>query len=329
MGDIALPRRRFLAIAGTALAASAFSERLRADDAPLRLGFPNAAWGTIGMVAEANDLFKKAGADVKVFEFDSGKSTRDAMISGRIDIGVIGSVPFIIGAAKGEMEAIALALYGSKTLSIVAGLKSGIKSVTDLKGHRIGSQIGSATDFVLKNKILPKYGLTANDVHIVNVTFPNDVSALEAGSIDAFAGPEPFVSVAEVEQIGRVVVDYSEFDLSPVILAANKTVVDGRRDAIIAFLRGWLASLKEFRDHPKEAAQIVLTHFKKQGFAANDKVIARMLSKFDVRPDFTPEVKAYLTTQSKTLVKQKKIATVPDWDKLLNHQLLAAAGAKS
>ena len=34
------------------------------------------------MIAEAQDLFKKAGANVKIFKFDSGKTTRDAMISG-------------------------------------------------------------------------------------------------------------------------------------------------------------------------------------------------------------------------------------------------------
>jgi len=39
------------------------------------------------------------------------------MISGRVDMGVIGATPFIIGAAKGEIEAIGLALYGSKTLA--------------------------------------------------------------------------------------------------------------------------------------------------------------------------------------------------------------------
>ncbi len=188
MTNIALPRRDFLALAGAALTTTAFPETLRAQGAAaaLNFGFPNASWGTIGMIGEAHDLFKKAGANVKVFSFDSGKTTRDAMISRRIDIGVIGSTPFVIGAAKGEMEGIAIALYGAKTLSLVGSVKAGIKSVQDLKGRNIGSQLGSVTDFVLKNKILPKYGLKAGDVHIINVRFQNQVPALAAGSIDAF-----------------------------------------------------------------------------------------------------------------------------------------------
>ncbi len=124
------------------------------------------------MIAESEDLFKKAGANVKIFTFDSGKTTRDAMIAGRIDIGVIGATPFVIGAAKGELEAIAIALYGAKTLSIVGGLKSGVNSVKDLKGRKVGSQLGSATDFVFQNKILPKFGLSKSDVQVINVTLP-------------------------------------------------------------------------------------------------------------------------------------------------------------
>jgi NitT/TauT family transport system substrate-binding protein len=331
MSNFTVARRDFLTFVGAMLATSTFSRSLRAEGmaAEIKFGFPNASWGTIGMVGEANDLFKKAGANVKTFAFDSGKSTRDAMISARIEIGVIGATPFVIGAAKGEMEAIAVALYGAKTLAVVGGVKAGIKSMKDLKGRRIGSQLGSATDFVLKNKILPKYGLKPDDVHIINARFKDQPSALAAGSIDAFAGAEPFVSVAEVEKLGRVLVDYSDFDLGPVILAANSSAVAGRRDAVVAFLRGWLASVKAFHDHPDQAVNIVFKHFKDQGFSVNEEVVKLMLSKFDVRPTLTPAVQTYLTEHSKVLLKQKKIAALPDWNKLLNRDLLAAAGAKA
>lgn len=331
MTKITLPRRDFLAIAGAAVAASALPKAARAQGAmaPLNFGFQETSWGTIGMIAESEDLFKKAGAHVNILKFDSGKTTRDAMIAGRVDIGVIGATPFIIGAAKGQLEAVAVALYAAKTQSVVASVKSGVKSVKDLKGRRVGSQLGSATDFVFQNKILPKFGLSKADVQIINVTFQNHLSALVAGSIDAFAGVEPFPSLAEVENIGKVLVDYSEFDLQPVILAANKPVVDGKRDAVIAFLRGWLAGVKEFNDNREQATQIVLKYFKKQGFSVDDKVIKLMLTKIDVNPNYTSSLQGYLEAESQALVKQNKLSAVPDWSKLLNRSLLQAAGAKA
>lgn len=324
-----LPRRDFLAISGGALAAAVTGLRAQAAGAPLNFGYQNTSWGTIGMIAESEDLFKKAGASVNIQKFDSGKTTRDAMVSGRIDIGVIGATPFVIGAAKGEMEAIGLALYGAKTLAVVAGAKSGVASVKDLKGKKVGSQLGSATDFVFQNKILPKAGLKKEDVQIVNVRFQNHVSALAAGSIDAFAGVEPFPSVAEVEKLGKVLTDYSDYDLQPIILAANKSAVEKNRDGVVAFMRGWLSAVNIYQANRDQATAIVLKHFKDQGFSVSDQVIKLMLSKIDVNPDFGPQLKAYLADESKTLMNQKKISAVPDWDKLLNGSVLTAARAKA
>lgn len=321
-----LPRRDFLAIAGATLTASAFPmvEAFGAE-APLNFGFQDTSWGTVGMITEAENLFKKANAPVKPFHFSSGKATRDAMISGRIDMGVIGATPFIIGAAKGQMEAIGLALYGSKTLAVVAGLKSGVNSLKELKGKRIGSQFGSATDYVFQNKILPKAGLSKDDVQMVNVRFQNHVSALAAGSIDAFAGVEPFPSLAEVDKLGKVLTDYSPYDLQPVILACSTEAVQKRRGDVVAFLRAWLAGVKVFNGDRDKATQIVLSYFTKKGFKVSPQVVKLMLSKIDVNPEFKPQLKDYLTAQSKVLMQQKKIAAIPDWNKLLNSGLLAEA----
>ena len=329
MTKLTLPRRDFLAIAGATLATSAFPMGRAFGAEPIKFGFQNSSWGSLGMIADAADTFKKAGADVKIFRFDSGKTTRDAMISGRVDIGVIGATPFVIGAAKGQMEAIGLALYGAKTLAVVAGAKSGIKSIKELKGHRVGSQFGSATDYVFKNKILPKAGLSEKDVQMVNVRFQNHVAALAAGSIDAFAGVEPFVSVCEVNGLGKSLTDYTPYDLQPVILAANTDLINKNREGVVDFLRGYLAAVKIFDDNRAEATKIVLDAFAKKGFKVDEKIIKVMLSKIDVNPDFKPELKNYLTNQSKVLMKQHKIAEIPDWNKLLNQGLLDAARAKS
>ncbi len=329
MTKFTLPRRGFLTIAGGALAAATLPNLVaNAEMAALNFGFQETSWGTIGMIVEEEGLFKKAGANVNILKFDSGKTTRDAMIAGRVDIGVIGATPFVIGAAKGQLEAIAVALYAAKTNAVVASAKSGVKSIKDLKRKRVASQLGSATNAVFENKILPKFGLSKSDVQIVNVTFQNHLSALAAGSVDAFAGVEPFPSLAEVEKIGKVLVDYSEFDLQPVILAANKSVVDTKRDAVVALLRGWLAGVKEFQDDRDRAAQIVLKYFTKKGFKVSEPVMKLMLTKIDVNPTFVPALKTYLDAESNRLLAEHKLSSAPDWNKLLNPSLLQAAGAK-
>jgi ABC-type nitrate/sulfonate/bicarbonate transport system substrate-binding protein len=322
-----MDRRDFLALVGATALVSNLPRSVSAQSTPgsLTLGFQNTLWGTIAMIADAQKTFKKAGVNVNPFKFEDGKSTRDAMVANRIDIGVLGATPFVIGAAKGDMLAIGVAMYGGKTDSVVAGKKTGIKSIAELKGRKVASQLGSATDHVFQNKILSKNGLSKSDIRVINIPFQNHIAALVAGSVDAFAGVEPFPSVAEVDGLGVVLADYSKYDILPVILAANRPVVERKRDAVVAFLRGWLDAVKVFTDNREAAAQIVSNFFKSEGFDISDKVLRLMLSKLDLTPYYVPTLQAYLEEESKQLMEQRQIASIPDWSKLLNRELLQQA----
>ncbi len=322
-----LTRRSLVALAGASAAAAMMPRGALAQGAtaPLNFGYQTTSWGTIGMLVESEGLFKKAGGNVTILKFDGGKTTRNAMISGRVDVGVIGSTPFVVGAAKGELVAIGMSMYAGKTNSIVVAKNKGMKSVADLKGRRVASQLGSATHHVFEAKILPKFGLTKNDIQVVNIPHQNHLAALASGSVDAFAGVEPFPSLAEVEGIGVAIIDYSDFDILPVILAANRPVVEQKRAAVVALLRGWLAGVELFKSNPDKSAEIVFSFFKQQGFSVSEAVVKKMLSKLDVTPTYKPGLRAYLEDESKTLMQQKAITAMPDWGKLLNTDLMQEA----
>jgi len=277
------------------------------------------------MLCEAQGLFKQAGANVNILKFDGGKTTRDAMISGRVDIGVLGSTPFVVGAAKGDMVAIGMCMYAGKADAIVVSKKSGIKSIADLKGRKVASQLGSATDNAFQEKILPKFGLKRTDIQTINIPHQNHLAAMLSGSVDAFAGVEPFPSLAEVDGIGDVIIDYSDFDILPVIIVANRPVVEKKREAVVALLRGWLEGVKLFQSQPAKAQEIVFAFFKNQGFSVNEAVVKRMLSKLDVTPTFKPGVREYLDEEAKLLMVQKVISEVPKWDQLLRGDLMQEA----
>lgn len=327
MTDFLSTRRDILGLAGMAALGALLPRWALAQGAaaPLNFGYQTTSWGTIGMVVESQGLFKKAGGNVTINKFDGGKTTRDAMISGRVDVGVLGATPFVVGAAKGNMVAIGMSMYAGKTGSIVAGKNKGIKSIADLKGRRVASQLGSSTDQVFQEKILPKFGVSRNDVHTVNIPHQNHLAALISGSVDAFAGIEPFPSLAETEGIGDVVIDYSDFDISPVILVANRPVVEQKREAVVALLRAWLTGVEIFKNKPDEAAKIVFAFFKDQGFNVSEAVVKRMLSKLDVTPTFKPGLRDYLDNEAKLLIQQRAITAAPDWDKVMTADLLQEA----
>lgn len=323
-----ISRRKALSfLGGGALAAALPMKTLRAQGAkaPIALGIQTSVWGAVGMVAEAEKTFQKVGANVTVLKFDSGKTTRDAMIAGRVDIGSLGTAPFIVGVAKGEIASLATVAYAGRTNSIVGARAAGIKSMADLKGKKVGSQIGSSTHHIFVNRIAPKFGLKEGDYQIVNTKFENHNSALAGKSVDAYAGVEPYPSVAEVEGFGTVLLDYSEYDLVPVWLAVNTPVLEKKREAVIAFMKGWLEAVKICRNDPDRAARAVWNFYKTQGYTVQEAAIRKMLGKLDVNPEYVPQVKAYLKTESEILVKNKQITSIPDWDKKLDRSILQTA----
>jgi ABC-type nitrate/sulfonate/bicarbonate transport system substrate-binding protein len=316
-------RRKLLGAAAAISVAPAVITSAKAQSAePIRFGFQNTSWGSIGMVAEAEDMFRKSGVAVTINRFDSGKAVRDAMIANRIDIGVLGTTPLVVGVAKGEVAPVAMAMYAGRTNALVVSKSSGIRTVADLKGKKIGTQTGSATDAVFVNKILAKYGLKREDVQLVNSKFENHVAALAGKSVDAFAGVEPFPSVAVTEGLGVSLLDYHDFDMVPVWLGINQPVLDKRRDAVIGFLRGWVATIDVFKKTPDRAANIVQENFTKMGFTISKQAITTMLGKLEPNPDYVPGLEAYLMEESQALLAKKQIPAIPNWKQLLANPLV-------
>ena len=103
-----------------------------------------------------------------------------------------------------------------------------------------------------------------------------------------------------------MITDYSDYDLQPIILAANKSTIDKNKDGVVAFMRGWLAAVKVYQEKRDVATAIVLKHFKDQGFSVDDKVVKLMLSKIDVNPEFGPQLKSYLTEEAQTLLARRR-----------------------
>lgn len=309
-------------LGGSALAAAMPGQLARAQGGPLRFGIQTTIWGAVAIIAEAEKTFEKAGANVVVEKFGSGAQARDAMIAGHIDVVSIGAPPFLLGVAKSNLVAIGISCYAGGTLSLVAGKKSGIKSVKDLKGKKIASQLGSATDNGFQNKIMPAFGMKKGDYQVINTKFAEHVSALASGAVDAFAGVEPFPSVAEVEGIGTILTDYSKYDIVPVILATNHDVLAKREADLVKFMRGWIMAADIYRKNPKQAVTIVGDFFRGRGQKMNNDVFRLAMGRMDVTTSYRPELKQYMTELGQLLVKQKRLEAVPNIDRALDQRIL-------
>lgn len=294
----------------------------------IRLGYGQTVWGAPLMLALDQKVWDKYGLEIETVSLGSGKEVRDAMIAGSVDIGSVGSTPLIVGAAKADVVTVGAVAYAGDTLAIVVRKDSGIKTLADLKGKKIATQFGSSTDFALRKGALPANGMSENDIQPVNIKFQDMVAALASKSVDAFAGVEPYIALADEQGIGVSILKLGAYDMTPLFLGVQGKFLREQPEAVNAFLKGYMEVVDQFKHNPDKVADTLVKSFEQAGWKLSKKVIADSLAGMQVTVDYRPGLREYMEGQVKDLIADGSITKGPDWDKVLLTEPLKKATAK-
>lgn len=141
-------------------------------------------------------------------KFDTGSDVVNALASGDVAIGNIGSSPFAAATSRGvpiEAFLITSKLGGSEAL--VVNNKAGIQSPKDLIGKTIAVPFVSTTHYSLLSA-LKHWNIAESQVKIINLRPPEIVAAWNRGDIDAAYVWDPALS--QIKHSGKVLTDSTE-----------------------------------------------------------------------------------------------------------------------
>jgi len=179
------------ALAGAALAGSAMADTIK-------IGYSDWPGYTVFEVAKQKGWFKDQGLDVEMVWFDYSASI-DAFSAGKIDADcIVGSDALAAGASsKTKSKFVALIDYSEGSDMIVG--KPGIDSIKDLKGQKIGIEVG-LVEHMLLLQALKNNGMTQDDVTLVNTTTNETPQTLASGKVAAIGAWYP-VSGQALKQV--------------------------------------------------------------------------------------------------------------------------------
>lgn len=264
--------------------------------------------------------FKNASYSVSFARFSYGPPLIEALAAGKIDIGSVGDVPPITGAATEfgfKIVAIQRAFtQGESGEDIIVKANSGIKTLADLKGKTIAVPQGSSAHG-LALLALNSVGLKPSDVKLVYLDPAAGAQAFASGQVDAWSIWNPQATLAVRNSGGRVLV-YGK----PPIDQDNSYYVASHADLSDPAKRAALADVlerigEEFtyaREHPAVYAQAVE---QEDGLSAADAqaYVATLQYKIDpIEPsDITAEEQlASLFYQSGQIKKQVDVPSLTD-----------------
>ncbi len=162
------------------------------------------------------------GVEVNIIKFDSGKDINSAIASGGIDIGQEGSSPAALAISNDlDVEVFWIGDIIGKAETLVAKNDSGIKSLADLKGKKVGTPFASTAHYSLLNA-LELEGVDANEVTILDLQ-PDDIyAAWGRGDIDAAYVWYPVLG--NLLQDGTAITDSEELSKKGVVTADTNIV---------------------------------------------------------------------------------------------------------
>jgi len=219
-----------------------------------------------GAVLEAGKFLEAQGLVPEFVKFSDVNGPTKALLTHSIDIafGAPTSGAFTLGIDDAPVEVVLATQVAEATF--VAKQGSPIKTMSDLKGKRVGmSPVGSATYAISAAVLERNYGLKANDFTPIPGNEGRLVQFLEQGDVDAASLRA--VTIASVPDLklrilGRAVDEWKRMTNSasvPILAVAlaHKDFSRPHPDSLVKFIKAMIETVKFGHAEPDKAADIL------------------------------------------------------------------------
>ena len=155
------------------------------------------------LVMESGEVEKATGYKINWRMFSGGGDVIRAMASGDVQMGEVGSSPLTAAASQGQdIKAFWVSADIADAEALVVRNGSGVNSLKDLKGKRVGVPFVSTAHYQLM-AALKHDGVAGKELNVMNMCPPEIAAAWERGDIDATFVWDPVLS--KVKAKGKVI----------------------------------------------------------------------------------------------------------------------------
>ncbi len=320
-----LTRRAF---GGTALALLA-APRIARAAAPDEINIDWATYNPVSIVLKQQGLleqeFAKDKIGVRWVQSLGSNKALEFLNAGSIDFGSSAGAAALIGRIGGNPIRSIYVYSKPEWTALVTMKDSPIHTVADLRGQRIAVTLGTDPHIFLV-RALATAGLTQKDVKLVLLQHPDGRTALVRGDVAAWAGLDPMMAAAQIEDGARLFYrnpdanTYGVLNVREAFAAANPDLV---RRVLVTYEKARRWSV----EHPAELKALMVSAMK-----LPDTVVALQLERNDLSSGAIGEKQAQtIIAAGKALQQAGIIATDVDvvavTNKMIDPSFARAAGA--
>ena len=226
----------------------------------VRIGYLPTDHDAALFVANSTGMFKDAGLEVELYEYNNGGDLMSAMASGDLDVGYVGITPVIYSISK-EVPVKIVAGTQNEGSGLVAHSPS-VKSISDLKCKTIATPGESSIQSVLLKYDLKKNGMSMSDIESPTMKVSSMNDALKTDSIDGMVSYEPYVTISKeinnqtlVESSGEILPDHP----CCVVVMSDK-FLSGHSDKVNKILDIHKNATEKIKENPEGMVEYLPSH---------------------------------------------------------------------
>ena len=287
------------------------------------------------LVAQDQGFFKEEGIDIDLKPVPRGQVAIEAVASGSIQFAESSHTSFIAAVNKGiPLVGVGVAARGYYGKFIASNENSELKTLQDLKGKRIGTQVGTGMHMVLL-MLLEKEGLTEEDFQITNVRVNDMPAAMAAGgNFDAVLGWEPGMQRIVQGGFGKEIITARQIEemaaiTYPFIITTTEEYKAAHPDVVQGVVNAYAKAHAYIEANPDEATRIYKEYLDSTGANLDEATVKYML--FDTDRfggvNFTDADWGDLVATGAFMVKTGELTEEPNLDAIVDRTLAEKAEA--
>ncbi|MBM3343286.1 MAG: transporter substrate-binding domain-containing protein [Betaproteobacteria bacterium] len=299
-----------IAVAAVALAAPFAQHTAHAQEKVIKVG---ALKLIHSITPHFYQQFAPPGYKIEVVPFESPTDSKNAVVTGTVDFATFGIAAAMLGAAAGEPVVI-FAPQCNGGMAVVAGTKTDIKSIKDLKGKKVAIWPGSTQEVVILERLKAE-GMSIKDIQQIRLPFSDMAPALARGDVDAYVGAEPGPGISLANGTGRIV----EYPYSTpigslnMVWATRQEMID-KNPGLVKIMMDMHIKATEFAMNNR--AEMVKMTVQKLGQQQKsiELAVPNVQLTWKIDDEFIKRARAY----GALMLEKKQIRQLPDFNKFIN-----------
>lgn len=218
---------------------------------------------SIMWIVKESGMLQKYGLDPEMIFIDSGTVAVQSMLSGEIQLGMVGSTAVVLSALQGSGLKLVSGLINSLTYILVTS--PNITRPEQLKGGKIAiARFGSLSDFGVR-LALKRFGIPLSDVTLLQVGGGQTArfAALKSGVVQATIFAPPMTGVAK-EQGFYPMLDMiaQKIEYQGSGIAMSPSFLREKPESAARFMKGLVAGIHYAKTHKEESMRITARYMK-------------------------------------------------------------------